>query len=281
MDPAALTAATEAWHAGRIERLRAADGWLTLVGLEGLPRAGEATAGSTADADVVLRADVPARVGVFAVDADGVRFRPAPGVAVHAGDPPAPVPPEGVALQDDRDGAPTVLTLGSTSWHVIARGERRFVRVKDSASAVRRGFDGIPRWPVDPAWRVTARLVREGAPPTIAVPNALGEVDQESCPGFLEFTLAGETRRLLPLGEPDGPLFLVFGDATSGRTSYGGGRFLSTEAPDPDGTVILDFNRAVNPPCVFTPYATCPLPPEGNVLPVAVTAGERMWGERH
>ncbi len=281
MDPGELTTLTDAWHAERLERLRAPDGWLSLVGLEALPAAGEATVGSAVGADVVLRADVPPRVGVFHVGADGVRFRPDAGVDVQAGEPPAPVPAGGLDLRDDLAGPPTVLTLGSASWYVITRGDRRFVRVKDRASPVRRDFVGIPRWPVDPAWRVTARLVREGAPRTIAVPNALGQVDHEPCPGILEFTLAGEPCRLLPMGEPDGPLFLVFGDATSGRTSYGGGRFLATEAPDADGTVVLDFNRAINPPCVFTPYATCPLPPEGNVLPVAVTAGEQVPGEGH
>lgn len=279
---AALRAEVDAWHAQRLERLRAPDGWLTLVGLEELPARGAATAGADAGADIVLRADVPDRVGTFTVTADGVRFAAAAGVPVTAGEPPAPVPPSGLPLADDRQGAPTVLRLGPVSWYVIARGERRFVRVKDAGSAVRRDFDGIARWPVDPAWRVTARLRQEGMPPTVPVPSALGGITTEPSPGVLEFQLGdGRTRRLIAMGEADGPLFLVFGDATNGTASYGGGRFLTTEPPAADGTVVLDFNRAVNPPCAFTPHATCPLPPRENVLPVAVTAGEKMWGEPH
>jgi len=281
MNAEELAAEVAAWHAARLETLQQPDGWLTLIGLEELPATGSVTAGAAGDAGVRIRADVPAHVGTFVVSADTVRFVPAPGVAVTMGEPAEPVPGGGVALATDRSGVPTELRLGSVSWFVIARGERRFVRIKDADSEVRRQFTGIERFPVDPAWRVVARLVTAGAPATIAVPNALGQVDEEPCPGYLEFEHGGQTLRLLPMGDPGGPLFIVFGDATSGQQTYGGGRFLGTEPVGEDGTVVLDFNRATNPPCVFTPYATCPLPPAGNVLPVAVTAGEKMWGAMH
>jgi uncharacterized protein (DUF1684 family) len=109
------------------------------------------------------------------------------------------------------------------------------------------------------------------------IPNVLGQLGDSPSPGTLVFTLAGQSCRLTPIGGPGEDLFIVFGDATNGRESYGAGRFLAALAPDTAGAVLLDFNRAVNPPCAFTAYATCPLPPPENILPVAVKAGEKRW----
>jgi uncharacterized protein (DUF1684 family) len=127
---------------------------------------------------------------------------------------------------------------------------------------------------VDAGWRVTARLEPFAEGGTVAVPNVLGQTSESPSPGVLLFELAGHSCHLTPIGEPGEGLFIVFGDATNG-----GGRFLSTDPPAADGSVVLDFNKATNPPCAFTPYATCPLPPDGNVLPVAVKAGEKAFGE--
>jgi uncharacterized protein (DUF1684 family) len=156
----------------------------------------------------------------------------------------------------------------------------RFLRVRDSESPVRRRFRSIERFPVDPAWRVTARLeARVGS--TVDIENQLGQLTAEPTVGTLVFELAGRRCELTPIGKEGDRLFVVFADSTSGVTTYAGGRFLSTDPVGSGGSVVLDFNRAYNPPCVFTPYATCPLPPPENVLPVAVTAGEKVWGERH
>jgi len=152
--------------------------------------------------------------------------------------------------------------------------------VKDSASPARLTFTGVERYPVDPRWRVEARLEADSAR-SIAIPNVLGQVSEEPCPGRLVFTLDGRECALWPLGAPGEELFIVFADATSGAETYGAGRFLSAPAPDAAGRATLDFNRAVNPPCAFSPYATCPLPPAGNALAVAVRAGEKTWGEAH
>ncbi len=153
--------------------------------------------------------------------------------------------------------------------------------MKDKDSEVRRNFIGVDRFPVGPRWRVKARLEAHDPPQTVAVPNVLGQVNQSPSPGTLVFVLAGFSCRLVPVGEPGESLFIVFADATTGTRTYGGGRFLSAEPPAVDGTVVLDFNKAVNPPCAFTPFATCPLPPEGNILPVAIRAGEKNWGAPH
>jgi uncharacterized protein (DUF1684 family) len=148
------------------------------------------------------------------------------------------------------------------------------LRVKDRESELLRTFAGIERFPVDAGWRVTARLEPFAEGGTVAVPNVLGQTSESPSPGVLLFELAGHSCHLTPIGEPGEGLFIVFGDATNG-----GGRFLSTDPPAADGSVVLDFNKATNPPCAFTPYATCPLPPDGNVLPVAVKAGEKAFGE--
>jgi uncharacterized protein (DUF1684 family) len=267
------TAAIDTWHAGRVDALRAGDGWLTLIGRHELTT-GEHTVGAAEGADVRLAAG-PDRLGILSVD-DALVFTAAPGVTVDGA-----TTDEPVTLADDAGGRPTVIAAGAVSAYVIRRGDRRFLRVRDSASATRRDFTGIDRYPVDPAWRLTARLESRDMPPTVPVANVLGQVTQEPSPGVLVIPWGARRLRLIPTGEPGGPLFLVFGDATNGQGTYAAGRFLSCDPPAADGTVIVDFNKAVNPPCAFTPFATCPLPPPENVLPIAVTAGEKTWGDTH
>lgn len=274
--PAAYVAGIDAWHAGRLERLRGDTGWLTLVGLHELDPAIVNTLGSDAAATVRLVDKAPARVGDLACLDGRWTFAADPAAAVTTADS-AAAPVTAIAMATDRDGAPTALDCGSLQFFVIEREGAFFLRVKDRESPVLLGFAGIDRYPVDARWRVTARL--EPGAATVKVPNVLGHETEEPSPGTLVFRLGGRECRLTPTGKPGEELFLVFGDPTNGRGTYGGGRFLAAPAPAADGTVELDFNRAYNPPCVFTPYATCPLPGKGNTLKVAVEAGEKVWGE--
>jgi uncharacterized protein (DUF1684 family) len=154
------------------------------------------------------------------------------------------------------------------------------VRLRDPECALRRDFAGIDAYPVDPAYRVVARLEPFPAGTRIEVPNMLGHVDSVETPGAFAFPLRGGTRRLVPMLEPDSTLFFVFADSTTGVETYGGGRFLYADLR-PDGTAVLDFNMAYNPPCAFNPYTTCPLPPEGNTLAMAVRAGEKFSAGTH
>ena len=172
-----------------------------------------------------------------------------------------------------------MIELGALRLCAIERGGRHALRIWDTNSALRREFEGIDHWPVDPAWRLPARL--EATPGrTVRVPDVLGTIDDEDSPGDLLFEAGGGTHRLQALeGGAAGELWLVFGDATNGDETYSGGRFLYTDAPRADGTVELDFNRAYNPPCVFSPYATCPLPWPPNRLPIRIEAGERNWDQ--
>ncbi len=277
-DPA-YVAAIDAWHADRVARLATDTGWLTLVGLHPLAP-GFNFVGSDSTNSVRLPVRAPAQVGRIELLDDGrVMFLAAQGSGVHKADDATGMELLGCRLETDASGAPTVLACGTFSMHVIDRGGRLFLRVKDREAEALRDFAGIERFPVDPRWRVTAVVEPGGG--TVAVPNVLGQVSDEASPGTLVFTLDGRTCRLTPTGEPGQGLFIVFADATNGPVTYGGGRFLSTDPPAADGTVVLDFNKAVNPPCAFSEYATCPLPPAGNTLAVAVTAGEKRYGAGH
>jgi uncharacterized protein (DUF1684 family) len=268
----------DAWHAGRIERLRSDTGWLTLVGLHPLS-AGVQSLGASSDADVILAAGAPYWLGSLAITDEEILFSAHPDAEVLSLDALVEGSQISFMLETDRDGPPTRLTTGSLVFYVIDRGGELFLRVKDRKSTVLQSFRGIDRFPVDIRWRLEARL--EPGPATVQVPDVLGNLSATPSPGVLVFQIGDQEFRLTPTGKPGEQMSLVFGDATNGNTTYAGGRFLSIDAPDPEGTVDLDFNRAYNPPCVFTPFATCPLPAPGNVLPVPVEAGEMMWGEPH
>jgi len=157
---------------------------------------------------------------------------------------------------------------------VIDRGGRLGIRLKDMDSTARHTFKGTSWYPIDPAYRVTARFEARATPLVIPVPTVLGTVEPMPSPGTAVFELGGKTLRLDPVLEPgETQLFFIIRDATTGHATYGGGRFLYADPPK-DGHVVLDFNKAYSPPCAFTAYATCPLPPPGNRLAVAIEAGE-------
>ena len=264
----------ERWRAQREERLRRDDGWLTLVGLSWL-LPGENRFGTGPGNRVALpEGTAPADVGSFDLKDGKVSVRVSPGADVtHDGKPVAEM-----VLQSDAAGSPTVLQLGSLKFHVIERGDRFGVRVKDSQAMALREFTGMENFPIDPAWRVTARFEPYAPPRRITVPNVTGEPTQETVPGALIFEKGGKSFRLEPVAEEGSEeLFIIFGDETNGHETYGAGRFLYAPQPDSAGQVILDFNRAYNPPCVFTPYATCPLPPPQNKLALRIAAGEKSF----
>jgi uncharacterized protein (DUF1684 family) len=271
----AYAAEIDAWHAARVQRLHSNTGWLTLVGLHDLDKARVNTVGSAPDALVNFSDKAPARVGVLAF-ADGQwTFTAEREAKVTLADS-AATPVTTMAVKTDREGAPTMLSCGSLLFYVIEREDLCFLRVKDREAEVLRTFTGIDRFPVDAKWRVTARL--EPGEALVKVPNKLGQLTDTPSPGVLVFELEGRTFHLTPTGNPGEELSIIFGDATNTHETYGGGRFLDTDVPAADGTVILDFNKAYNPPCVFTPYATCPLPGARNTLDLPVTAGEHVWG---
>jgi uncharacterized protein (DUF1684 family) len=269
----AYSAEIEAWKAKRVAALKSDDGWLTVVGLFWLSE-GANPVGSARNAAVILPAGkAPDNVGTIRLAGAKVSFEPAPGSDVRIGGQPA----WKGEIVSDAAGGPTMLSIGSIRFYVIERDHRFAVRVKDSDSAARRDFHGIAYFPTDPTWRIEARFEPYDPPRSIAIPNVLGHVDSESSPGAIVFTRGGTTLRLdavLETGETD--YFVIFGDRTNGTDTYGAGRFLYVPPPI-EGKTVIDFNKAYNPPCVFTPYATCPLPPPQNKLPIRVEAGEKEY----
>lgn len=270
----------EEWRRERTASLRDEDGWLTLVGLFWL-KEGENRFGTAADNEVVLprpaAGTVPERAGSFRVEGGKVTLAAAPSAGITRGG--APV--TSLALVPDTAGEPTTLELGSLRFHVVERGGRLGVRVRDRKSPALAAFHGVDSFPSDPSWRVEARFERYDPPKPVPVPNVLGQVEEQPSPGAVVFERDGKTHSLdaLPGGE-DGSLFLIFADATNGDETYGAGRFLAA-GPPRDGRVVVDFNRAYNPPCAFTAFATCPLPPRQNRLALRVEAGEKAFGSHH
>jgi hypothetical protein len=255
----------EQWRQERYAALQRGLGWLTLAGL-GWLREGANTVGSDAQADVVLPSGL-ARAGVIEVRGDRST---ATGDFTLDGARVGRLP-----LETEAGGQPTVLELGSLRLCVIERGDRLAVRTWDLAASARRRFRGIDHFPVDAGWRLAGRF--EATPERqITVPDVVGIAETKASPGVVVVSIGGHEHRLEALlGGDAGELWLVFGDATNGAETYGGGRFLYTAPPDSDGSVVVDFNRAYNPPCVFSPFATCPLPWPANRIPARVEAGER------
>ena len=265
----------DAWAARRIARLTAPDGWLSLAGLFWLEE-GDNRIGSAPDNDVVFPAKAPAHLGALVRHGRTVELRPAAGAGITD----AAGRPLGVTtLASDKGGEATKLRVGSLVFFVIERAERIGVRLRDEDSPARRSFTGIDRYPVSPTWRVEARLERYEPKRELPITSVIGTVEPQPSPGALVFVLGGVTYRLDAVEEEGtDELFVIFGDATNGHGTYGAGRFVYAPRPGPDGRTVLDFNEAYNPPCAFTPFATCPLPPPQNRLKLRVEAGEKTWG---
>lgn len=268
----------EEWREQRLESLLRDDGWLTVIGLHWL-RGGQNTFGSDQRMDIVFpKEKSPGFAGLFYIEGKITAFEAAEGVEItHNGE-----PVQRMRLKTDKGGEPTILQMGNLSFYVIDREGRRGVRIKDRESAALTEFSGLEYFPVDTEWRVSAQFVPGDSGSTTEVPTILGTTTRSNVAGRLEFEMNGESYSLIALGNPgDKRLFLVFGDATNGKETYNGGRFLVAQVDDDGETATIDFNMAYNPPCVFTPYATCPLPPPENRLALRVEAGEKMYGEHH
>lgn len=275
---AAFNAAQHAWRAQRKAELLQPDGWTSLVGLHWIDP-GSHYLGSDADNGIRLAAG-PAHLGMLTLKGETLRFSPESKVAVTLDGQPFK---RGVALRTDGDPAgPSVIGFdeGKGLATVIKRGNRYALRVKHADAPTRTGFAGLEYWPADRAWQVPARFVAHPAGKTLDVVNIIGTTEPVPNPGAVEFEREGSTYRLEALDEGDGKLFLILADRTSGHGSYGAGRYLYAGLPDREGRVMLDFNQAYNPPCAFTSFATCPLPPPENRLDLRITAGEKTYAKK-
>ncbi|HEV8336212.1 MAG TPA: DUF1684 domain-containing protein [Candidatus Polarisedimenticolia bacterium] len=273
--PPGYAAEVEKWRQEREARLKNDTGWLTVAGLFWL-KEGPNRFGTDPAADIILPAGTaPAYTGVFELKEGKTKVRVDSGATVTS----AGRTVTEMELTPDKAGDPTVLALGDLSMFVIERGGKYAIRLKDKNSKMRREFTGLKWYPVKPEYRITATFNPYEPPKQIPVPNILGQTESLPSPGYVTFTLKGKTVRLEPVLESpdDKELFFIFRDGTSGDTTYPSGRFLYADMPV-EGKVVLDFNKAYNPPCAFTPYATCPLPPPANRLKVNIEAGELNYG---
>jgi hypothetical protein len=285
---AAIDAAThrqqvETWRAARVERLKQPTGWLSLVGLHWL-QPGRTAIGSAVDTatlvpgiDAFLRMDkLPARLGTLDV-LDGhvfFVFDRAAGAQIDG----APAISGELAL--DVTGKPSQLTIGTLNIIAIERSGRIALRVRDAQAPTLTEFAGLDYFSIDRGWRIDARFEPHPPGKTIDIATVINTLEPMANPGAVVFQRRGKTFRLEAVDEGDGRLFLIFADRTNGKQTYGAGRFLYADPPAAGSDkVVIDFNESYNPPCVFTPFATCPLPPPENRLDLAVTAGEKKYAK--
>ena len=253
------TAAVEAWRAKYESDLRAPyTGWLNVTGLYWL-KEGPNRAGSAESNDIVLPHG-PSSIGSFDFDGRVVRYK-------------------GRTLRVDTSGEPDVVEIDGMRLIAIERNGHYGLRLREASSALLKAFPGNDWYPIQHAYKVRARFIPHPYKRTINFPDVNGHVQKMLSPGLVEFTLRGVTMRLEPV-EDEGQLFFVFKDKTASKTTYGAGRMMYAPLPV-NGVAEIDFNVAKNPPCAFTPYATCPLPPKQNILPIAIEAGEKLFGGAH
>jgi uncharacterized protein len=257
-----------AYREARLARLTGERGWLSLIGKAWL-RQGPQTIGADVHSDIVLPEErAPARLGTISVAAGAVRLDVEGDAAVWAHG-------QRVRSLELGSGASDEVTFGTLTFQLMRRGDDLALRIRDTESPLRKSFPGIPTYPIDPTWRIVARLEPFSAAKEMAIEDGDGRLQAYLCPGIARFEKEGQLVSLLPLFENRNErLFILFRDRSSRDATYGAGRFLYAP-PVEEGRVLLDFNKAFNPPCAFTPYAVCPLPPSENELPLRIEAGEK------
>ena len=275
-DPGTYKQSIETVRHERVERLKNPNGWLSLIGLVPL-KEGKNTVGSAKDNDAVLSKG-PGHLGAITLEKGKttIAIDAKSGAKIDGSDQLAG------EILDDTHETPGKIVFGTVNFVVIDRSGKKFLRVKDSEAETRAHFLGIDYFDTDPAWRIEAKWVPFDPPHEMEVPTIIGTVEKYPVPGKAVFERDGKTFELLPVIEVPGDkeLFLIFADRTSGKETYGAARFLYAPMPK-DGKIELDFNKAYNPPCAFTPYATCPLAPNENRLDTRVTAGDKKYRGAH
>jgi len=260
------------WMNSRLRYIKGPDGWLNLAGLYWLDE-GENTLGSDSSSDIVLPNPLPDHLGRIYLETDTIIFyTTAPSRVTHNGEIVVHI-----GMIPDIEGSPTILEYGPYQWHIIKRGDLTGIRLRDLQHPAIRMLDSIPVFQPQLKWRVEAAYVPFETPYKLTIRNVLGQVEVHSLSGRLSFSIDGKTHTLYPMGTPP-DLWLIFADGTSAYETYGGGRFLELENNGKKDEYIIDFNKAYNPPCAFTPFATCPLPPKENILDIKIQAGEKSPG---
>lgn len=267
----------EDWRAARVARLTTPEGWLTLIGRH-LLAPGTNTVGTAPDNSIKLASGPPYLATVTLAPDRKIMLQPMPGAVLEVDGVPAHTSAE-LVFDSEK---PTKVTFGTANFYVMRRGEGLYLRVRDSEAAGRAHFVGIDYFPIDPAWRIEAAWVPFNPVKQVNITNMIGVTEPAPVPGKAVFTYQGHTVELLPIDEGGDDLFFVLTDLTAGEETYEASRFLYAPKPKPGETkIVLDFNRMQNPPCAFTAFATCPLPPKENRMPFRVTAGEEKYRGSH
>ncbi len=265
----------EKWRSEEETDLKKEDGWLTLAGLFWL-KDGVNTVGTGSQFDIRLTDNFKqGRFGEIDFKNGVATLKVASGIEATSEDKPVSM----IELVSDEKGKPTEIRVGSQMFYLIQREDRFGIRLKDSQSKARLAFESLNWFPIDESYRVPAQLEAFPEPKEMMVPNVLGGHFKMKSPGRLRFALQGQEYSLQPVLQDDGSLFVIFRDGSNASETYEAGRFLYADKPV-DGKTTLDFNKAENPPCAFSHYATCPLPPKGNTLSVAIKAGAKRY-EHH
>jgi hypothetical protein len=265
------------WRAARVARLTAPDSWLTLIGRH-LLAPGANTVGTAEDNSIRLAAGPPYLATVTLAADRSVTLTPVISALLEIDG----VRTRATTRLDYQGEKPTRVTFGAANFYVMPRGRDLYLRVRDTEAPNLKHFAGIDYFPIDPAWRIEAAWVPFNPPRQVNITNMIGLTEPAPVPGKAVFTREGRTVELLPIDEGGDNLFFVLTDLTAGEETYGASRFLYAPKPKPGETkVVLDFNKMQNPPCAFTEFATCPLPPKENRIPFRVTAGEKNYRGSH
>lgn len=248
--------------------------WVSIAGLFSF-KPGRNTAGSAKGQDIQLPASVPASVGAFVLNGIAVRFEPSAEALsqITANGKPITGPMD---LRDDGGPNADELRIGEVRMVVHVSGENRSLRVRDPKGPLATGFLGFTWFKIDPKYRVTGRFVKDAAPRALKVLNTFGDIDSYNTEGVITFTLLGKKMSVRPFTTRPNRFYIVFKDQSSGKETYAAARFLYADLK-PDGTTVLDFNEAYNPPCAFNPHTTCPIPLKENRLPIKILAGEKAY----
>ena len=259
------------WRSDRLSELSEAYAWPSVVGLYPLNKS-ITYFGSSESNEILLQAPAPSSFGSLHLDGDSVVMHSYKNLGVQ-------IDGQQVSssrlLSDMDEGGPTKASYKSLQWYVIKRQDKYFLRVKDSLSTYRRNLTNIPYYEINENYRVKAKFTPADSSKKMSYQNVLGMNFTVSYAGQLEFNLNGKDYSLLALPNGDERYFVIFSDLTAGEETYGGGRYIYPQLADANGETWIDFNKAINPPCVFTPYATCPLPPRENKMDLPIEAGEK------
>jgi len=260
------------WKQKRLSNLKSENGWLNLVGLYWL-KEGQNPFGSNEANNIIFPKNAPDFIGTIILYKGNISVAINSDVEVFIND---------SLLKEhdiitDNDPNTTQFKMGTFRWHIIKRGDKYGIRLRDLESPLINQITEIPAFPTDLNWRIKATFKRFEEPKEIAIPNVLGETNYEKYYGILKFTIENKEYSLIPTGDGiNEDFFVIFADGTSAEETYGAGRFLSVEKPDDDGNTYIDFNKSTNPPCAFTAFATCPLPPKENIIDAKILAGEKI-----